>query len=130
MKWQQSIVRIFRTRYTRSLEAEISRLRAENRALVNSILSVAGLPPLRLEAEINREHHRDEIAAKFNPSAQPHPTNCGSPESTAPRAGIVLPANPHRRRSWQQINRILEIEEARQITNRDNSDAMHLNVHK
>jgi len=36
-----------RTRYTRALEDEVARLRAENRALVNSILGVAGIPPMR-----------------------------------------------------------------------------------
>ena len=40
--WQ----RITTTRYTRALEAEVARLRAENRALLNSILGIAGVPPL------------------------------------------------------------------------------------
>ncbi|MHB8541773.1 MAG: hypothetical protein ACYDCD_12665 [Candidatus Acidiferrales bacterium] len=37
-----------RSRYTRALEDEVARLRAENHALVNSILGVAGIPPIRL----------------------------------------------------------------------------------
>ena len=116
MTWQDRIKRLLTTRYTRSLEEEVARLRRENRALINSILSLAGLPPLRLDAEIARENRRDTIA-----------TNADVPVSRPPSAsgqGILLPANAHRRRSWQQINRILEIEESRQITNRDNSDAM------
>ncbi len=34
-----------RTRCTRALEDEVTRLRAENRALVNSVLGIAGIPP-------------------------------------------------------------------------------------
>lgn len=69
------------SRYTRALEGEIARLRAENRALVNSLLGTAGVPPLQVD------------------SSQP----------TVDRK----PVPAVRRRSWQQIGRILEIEEAR-----------------
>ncbi len=34
------------TRYTRALEDEVERLRAENRALTNSLLGTVGIPPL------------------------------------------------------------------------------------
>lgn len=37
---------ICRTRYVSLLEAEILRLRAENRALMNSLLGTVGFPPL------------------------------------------------------------------------------------
>ncbi len=116
MTWQDRIKRALTTRYTRSLEEEIIRLRNENRALVNSILSIAGLPPLRLDAEIARENRRDGIAANTDGPASNSTLSAGQ--------GILLPANAHRRRSWQQINRILEIEESRKVANRDNSDAM------
>lgn len=36
------------TRYTRTLEAEVERLRAENRALLNSLLGTAGFPPIEM----------------------------------------------------------------------------------
>lgn len=39
-----------RGRYVRGLEDEVARLRAENRALLNSLLGTAGLPPLGPEA--------------------------------------------------------------------------------
>src|ERR1700689_5908061 len=38
--------KITATRYTRALEAEVARLLAENRALLNSILGIAGVPPI------------------------------------------------------------------------------------
>src|SRR6202167_3619116 len=38
--------RLTATRYTRALEADVTRLRAENRALLNSILGIAGVPPI------------------------------------------------------------------------------------
>jgi len=116
MTWQDRIKRFLTTRYTRSLEEEVARLRRENHALINSILSVAGLPPLRLDAEIARENRRDVIAPSADGPVSHPPSVAGK--------GILLPSNAHRRRSWQQINRMLEIEESRQINHRDNSDAM------
>ena len=37
---------LLRSRYVRLLEAEAARLRAENRALTNSLLGTAGFPPV------------------------------------------------------------------------------------
>jgi len=36
----------FQTRYVGMLEGELARLRAENRALMNSLLGTAGFPPV------------------------------------------------------------------------------------
>ena len=36
------------------LEEEIARLRAENRALVNSLLGTAGFPPISLDDDVRR----------------------------------------------------------------------------
>jgi len=149
MTWHKYIPQIIRSRYVRALEDEVSRLRNENRALINSVLSIAGLAPLRLEAEVARENRLAEIEVKSRRNGTTAPVkimgvvgrgrtgdpaahDTGSVEQGSGKIapspptgqGIVLPANPLRRRSWQQINRILEIEETRQITNRDNSDAM------
>jgi hypothetical protein len=167
--WQ----RLTTSRHTRTLEAfalvehalneEIARLRAENRALLNSILGIAGIPPILVspaeaatEAAMlstflhasaaprsagvsppdssstdgNENHRLQAVAAN---SAPPRPDK---PESTAPtRARLsASPAaprrsapprpgrfngqpqqniSPMRRRSWQQINRMLEFESAR-----------------
>jgi hypothetical protein len=38
--------RAFTTRYVGMLEGEVSRLRMENRALMNSLLGTAGFPPV------------------------------------------------------------------------------------
>jgi len=43
-----------RGRYVRMLEEEIARLRAENRALVNSLLGTAGFPPISIDDDIRR----------------------------------------------------------------------------
>jgi hypothetical protein len=37
---------VLRLRYVRTLEEEVARLRAENRALMNSLLGTAGFPPV------------------------------------------------------------------------------------
>ncbi len=38
--------RLFSSRYIGMLEADVARLRAENRALMNSLLGTAGFPPV------------------------------------------------------------------------------------
>jgi hypothetical protein len=38
--------RLLKTRYVGLLEGEVARLRAENRALTNSLLGTAGFPPV------------------------------------------------------------------------------------
>jgi hypothetical protein len=43
-----------RSRYVRALEQDVERLRAENRALVNSLLGTAGFPPISLEEDSRR----------------------------------------------------------------------------
>jgi hypothetical protein len=40
------IERLLRGRYVSLLEADVARLRAENRALTNSLLGTAGFPPV------------------------------------------------------------------------------------
>jgi hypothetical protein len=41
---------VFKTRYVGMLEGEVQRLRAENRALTNSLLGTAGFPPVEFPA--------------------------------------------------------------------------------
>ena len=51
MAW---LARRLRSRYVLLLEEEAARLRAENRALVNSLLGTAGFPPISLEEDAKR----------------------------------------------------------------------------
>jgi hypothetical protein len=110
--------RLTTTRRARTLEAElareraanaeqgieITRLRAENRALLNSILGIAGVPP---------------VSASLNDLAATHGQNATPPSvaRTANHARSRPNATPHvaaptRRRSWPQIHRLLEFESA------------------
>jgi hypothetical protein len=42
----EELKRVLQSSYVRLLEEEVSRLRAENRALLNSLLGTAGFPPV------------------------------------------------------------------------------------
>jgi hypothetical protein len=101
--------RITTTRYTRALEEELDRtcdyiclLRAENRALLNSILGISGLPPIPADQDFRpRSPHTTPAATE-----QAAPT-----DSNGSHAARLAP--PLRRRSWQQVNRMLEFESAK-----------------
>jgi hypothetical protein len=56
----RTIARALRGRYVRMLEDELTRLRAENRALTNSLLGTAGLPPLTFGEDANAERKPSE----------------------------------------------------------------------
>jgi len=128
------------------MRAEIDRLRAENRALLNSILGIAGLPPIVVPAPAHSfspdENSPSRKGGTVDPHASPRPDK---PESSSPRPSlssdlrlspekppmIAAPAArfprrsaspapravpsvfPPRRRSWQQVNRMLEIQSGR-----------------
>jgi hypothetical protein len=117
----------FRTGRSRALEDEIARLRAENRALVNSILGIAGIPPLRVATTLRAEA---AAGAAIRPPLRPFsqarrssPANknvegdASARSQSSPSAAEYSAANtnlsPRRRRSWQQLGRALEIEDAR-----------------
>jgi hypothetical protein len=81
------------------LRTEIERLRAENRALLNSILGIAGVPPLPATDA--------DLAAVENHKAPLPSLPAAIRTRPAPN-----PAAPMRRRSWPQIHRMLEFESA------------------
>ena len=107
-----------RTRYTRALEDEVARLRAENHALVNSILGVAGIAPMRMPSRANAlaETNHRLFAAR---AAVKTPADAGAARpKTGPTQASDAGAREERgaalrRRSWQQIERAREIEDAR-----------------
>ncbi|MGA3294357.1 MAG: hypothetical protein ABSE45_10300 [Candidatus Acidiferrales bacterium] len=127
--------RITSTRYTRSLEAEVLRLHAENRALLNSIqegaprsmvsrawgTDIAGVPPIPTRSPAATTlpgPHAPPHTGLDAPASGPVPP----PRSPASRAaavgetlgnGGVRTIAPLRRRSWHQITRMLEFESAR-----------------
>jgi hypothetical protein len=91
--------RLIASKYVQALEAEVARLRAENRALMNSILGIAGIPPVITPDSGAAQSGVTAAIAKTGGSV-----NVGS--------GALIPA-PVRRRSWQQVNRALEMEAAK-----------------
>lgn len=94
-------------RYVHALETEVSRLRAENRALLNSILGIAGVPPVTVP--IADVHNYGTAFAAGEKLAEG--TSLHSPNEPATRG--VQVAMPMRRRSWQQIMRAWELESGR-----------------
>jgi len=108
---RRTFVLRLRSKYTRTLEAEVARLRAENHALVDSLFGVAGIPPVRAAA-----HSPVAGATLGSPGRGPsfvrvnkprtYESALGNPENGAHNA-------PLRKRSWQQIGRLREIEDLR-----------------
>ena len=121
--------RVTVTRYARGLEeeatrqrAEIARLRAENRALLNSILGIAGIPPIVVaEAEIEAAKNSDEAGgdqvsatrSAGTSRVRPRRAPSAAANGTGQANGAAGKLAGIRRRSWHQINRMLEIESAK-----------------
>jgi hypothetical protein len=82
---------------------EIARLRAENRALLNSILGIAGVPPVSASLD-DLAATQSQIATT---PAAPAANHSRSRTNATPHV-----AAPTRRRSWPQIHRLLEFESA------------------
>jgi hypothetical protein len=120
--WQ----RVTGTRYTRGLEAEVGRLRAENRALLNSILGIAGVPPILVDVAPVAERTKDAAAAtkadEIGEREASSLRSLGMTEKSETREGRAQAASPMRRRSWQQIHRALEFESARKKERPGNAD--------
>ena len=129
MSIREMWARVTTTRYARVLEFEaerlrgdVERLRAENRALLNSILGIAGVPPIPATvadlASVNGEAQSkysgqfataDQAQLPGRVSAGRSSSVRGSAVRSSPRSQIAVPM---RKRSWQQINRMLEFESA------------------
>jgi hypothetical protein len=112
--------RLTKERYTRALEAEIIFLRAENRALLNSILGIAGLPPVSVAAMTRKQEEAQANPLAKRPSRRKRApvqlagAGRGPEDKSIPQTNREsMVAAPLRRRSWQQITRMLEFESAR-----------------
>ncbi|MGA8220946.1 MAG: hypothetical protein WB780_04770 [Candidatus Acidiferrales bacterium] len=94
-------------------------LRAENKALLNSILGIAGVPPVpTLAAEFVGEAGDEAARAELREAGgnavgtlvrRGRNARGLAGAAAEKKAGAKL-AVPMRRRSWQQINRMLEFE--------------------
>lgn len=119
------------TRYTRLLEAEVARLRAENRALLNSILGIAGIPPIPVaapELASGEGLQSTSIEAKSGlDRAGVGRLAAATERAASSRNGSSPIVGPLRRRSWHQINRALEIDSARK-KEREAGEALALGV--
>jgi len=112
--------RITATRYTRALEADVARLRAENRALLNSILGIAGVPPITVLPDSVSIGSQDARSLHLEGGRGSAPAGATQPRLPSARMnatnGKTQGANmvtPMRKRSWHQIYRMLEIDSAR-----------------
>lgn len=116
-------------RYSRALEdevtrlrAEIDRLRAENRALLNSILGIAGVPPIPTDLPTTNAEPLRTTHPAPPPGPEAPPSGPGAPSRGRTgrlAAGGVHIVGPLRRRSWHQINRMLELGSARKTMTRE-----------
>lgn len=107
------------TRYSRLVESENARLRAENRALLNSILGIAGVPPIAVVAPDSTASEQEQTCTDaLRPRSGRKGVSAtglgvGSALGTGTSQGNAHLAMPVRRRSWHQVNRALEIDSAR-----------------
>ncbi len=116
----------------REMREEIARLRAENRALMNSILGIAGVPPVMVEDAAEADALRLRVGepgvagakemvgapvggvkARANRSAKVSGGAGRRPAGGVNRSGVAAVPMPMRRKSWHQVNRMLEIDAAR-----------------
>jgi len=126
--WSQ----LFRANYTSALERDVARLRAENRALLNSILGIAGVPPIVVSTDDPAaqlaidENVQKTVGDGSSPTKVERAAGKSKPVQNAPIAeanqigmrvsmerGMKSVAAPMRRRSWHQVYRMLEIDAAR-----------------
>jgi hypothetical protein len=120
MDFRELLSRVTSTKYTRTLEAEVTRLRAENRALLNSILGIAGVPPITvlpdsvsIGSQDARSLHLESGGGSASASAtQPRLPSAKMNATNGKTQGANM-ITPMRKRSWHQIYRMLEIDSAR-----------------
>jgi hypothetical protein len=107
MRWREvvSVVSGGVGQRRREMESEIVRLRAENRALMNSILGIAGVPPVTVSAE--------SVAALGSDAESAVGAAVTAATAKRDEAATKKDVVPMRRRSWHPVNRMFEIDAAR-----------------
>ena len=117
--FRKLVQRFVSSKYTQALEAEVARLRAENRALLNSILGIAGVPPITVVPDSPPLGARSATAEPRHaaPDGVPQPASRVKTNAPNGNARDVNGVTPMRRRSWHQIYRMLEIDSARKKPN-------------
>jgi len=117
--------RLMGTNCRRALESDVARLRLENRALLNSILGIAGVPPIvvasddststKATASSHDAIHESKRSAVSPAAVENAPALSASRvgQRVTAEPGMKRVATPMRRRSWHQIYRMLEINTAR-----------------
>ena len=98
----------------------MARLRAENRALLNSILGIAGVPPITVLPDSVSIGSQDARSLRLEGGRGSVPASATQPRLRSAKMnatnGKTRGANmvtPMRKRSWHQIYRMLEIDSAR-----------------
>ncbi|MGD0403426.1 MAG: hypothetical protein ABSB66_09520 [Candidatus Acidiferrales bacterium] len=98
----------------------MARLRAENRALLNSILGIAGVPPITVlpdSVSIGAQEARSLRLESDRGSGTAGATQVRLPvakmKATDGKTQGANMVTPMRKRSWHQIYRMLEIDSAR-----------------
>jgi hypothetical protein len=132
MKWRnivRAVVCAAKSSHMQRLEAEVARLRVENRALLNSILGIAGVPPVMVAGsgaedgavgalpmiEVgNGVKPNGSVAGGVLAGADPGALgkgrrSTGKSNSGANAGASKMQLTPKRKRSWQQVTRTREI---------------------
>jgi hypothetical protein len=97
--------------------------------MLNSILGIAGVPPIPVDVESAAGMSVDAVSADEKSTRDPLSlrlpgmTTNGKGRASGAAAGRAQAASPMRKRSWQQINRALEFESARKKEKPGNAEA-------
>jgi hypothetical protein len=82
----ESLRRLFTSRYLSELEYEVIRLRAENRALLNSLLGTAGFPPLDSTDPVSVSRSRKRSWFQLQAVREAQATRTAERVASAPRS--------------------------------------------
>lgn len=113
MRWSEIWSAVRGDGRSAELEREVLRLRAENRALMNSILGIAGVPPVIVAEASESDALRLGLKVGAPEGSVAAGAGTGVRRSLSDAGGKKGGVAPLRRRSWHQVYRMLEIDAAR-----------------